>query len=66
MFSSNVIIFFIYSGVNVLEGSVTISLEDNVAYTQVPGSSPTVTTQLTTMYGMYDENDPIYAETVDL
>ena len=60
------IIFSIHSGVNVLEGSVTISLEDNVAYTQVPKSSPTVTTQLTTMYGMYDENDPIYSEAVDL
>jgi len=52
--------------VNVLEGSVTISLEDNAAYSKVRKNFPTATTQLTTMYNVYDEIDPIYAETVDL
>ena len=50
----------------VLEGSVTISLEDNVAYSEVPKNSPAVTTQLTAMHNVYDEIDPIYAEIVDL
>lgn len=51
---------------NLLENSLTISLQDNVAYSQARGSSSSVTSQLTAMYNMYDENDPIYAETVDL